>query len=220
MRNSLWVAAMLVFCWAAVGRADQLQLASVHLERNVTDQDGEAFIEVKAGECALRWLRVERPDGIPVAYYNSQGRRGLGGQQLVFETPEPSVDAVVQAYPPGVYKFIGRTLCGDDLTATAPLVRTFPRASQFTFPADGAEDISPVGLRIEWTPVAGVDHYVVELEQKDLGLAFKTPVPAGTTALSIPDELLRPGVEYQIGIGTFSVGGNGSFFESTFTTAD
>ncbi len=198
--------------------ADRFAAVSIHLERNVTDHDAEAVIEAVAGRCALRSLLVSRPDGVVVAAYDSRGRDGLGGQEVLIESPEPTEEDLVHAYPEGRYTFIAETLCGRRLSSEARLIGGFPLASRVIAPPNRSRGIARAGLVLRWSPVAGVDHYQIELEQSGYGTILRATVPGAETSLPIPEALLHPGSSYQVGVGTFSADGNASFVETTFST--
>src|SRR5713226_10324722 len=88
-------------------------VASVHLERNATDNDFEIVFEVKGGEDGLAELTVVAPDRRTVVAFKAPDSSTLGIRAFRFESPEPSdIKALKAAYPEGVYAFAGRTSSG------------------------------------------------------------------------------------------------------------
>ncbi|HEV2844443.1 MAG TPA: hypothetical protein VG477_06335, partial [Thermoanaerobaculia bacterium] len=102
-------------------RADEFENLSIRLERNVTDDDAEAVIEIKVEEGGLATLLIIAPDGRRIARFESRNRRNLGAREMLLETPEPNPTAVLRSYPPGTYRFLGKTLDGEELSGEAEL---------------------------------------------------------------------------------------------------
>ena len=87
-------------------------------------------------------------------------------------------------------------------------------------PVPKAKNVSAGSARISWSAVAGVAHYIVDIEQDELGMKLKAVLPRGTTSFAVPDGILLPGTEYELAIGTISeTTGNISYVETSFTTA-
>ena len=203
---------------AAPSQADEFETISIHLERNVTDNDAEAVIEVKVEEGGLANLLIIAPDGRRIARYESRNRRNLGAREMLLESPEPDPTAVLRSFPPGTYRFLGKTLDGEELNGEAELSHAFPAPANILSPA-GEATVKAAGLVIQWEPVAGVSGYVLELEQEDRELELTVNLPASATSFSPPAGWLLSGVEYSLGIGGIGENGNRTFVETTFTTA-
>jgi hypothetical protein len=58
-------------------------MSRIHLERNLTDGDAEAVIEVVAGDCGLSVLTVTGPDGKVVANFRAPAEATLGLRELI-----------------------------------------------------------------------------------------------------------------------------------------
>jgi hypothetical protein len=215
---TLTLALSALLACTGLSQAGEFENASIHLERNVVDEDAEAVINLKTEESGLSSLLIVAPDGRRVARFDSRNRRNLGAREMLLETPEPSLGAVLASYPEGTYRLVGKTFDGEDLTAEVDLSHDFTAPATVTFPAEGAT-VPAAGLVIQWQPVAGVAGYFLELEQEDLELVLEVTLPASATSFSPPAGWLLPGAEYVVGIGSIGENGNRTFVESTFTTA-
>jgi hypothetical protein len=116
--------------------------------------------------------------------------------------------------------FTAATASGREYRGESTLRHALPATTSFVRPAAGASGVPARGLEIAWTPVAKVSGYIVEIEQDDLGVHLEARLPATATSLRVPDTLLRPGTEYDLGIATVSEAGNVSFVETSFRTAE
>ena len=202
-------------------KAASFPTASVIFEQNATDGDVEVVFKVKGRNEGLAKLSVVSPDGRTVIDFAAPGASALGIREFVFESPEPKdVDGLKAAYPAGVYRFAGATAAGQELHGESTLGHELPATTSFLRPAAGARSVPVGGLEIAWTPVAKVSGYLIEIEQDDLGVHLEASLPGSAASFSVPDGFLRPGTEYDLGIGTVSKAGNVSFVETSFTTAD
>jgi hypothetical protein len=214
--------AALAFAIAADARSDpsRLPVASVHFEQNATDGDVEVVFRVKGRADGLAKLRVVSPDGRTVIDFAAPDASTLGIREFEFESPEPAdVKGLKAAYPEGVYRFSAATADGKELRGESTLSHELPATTSFVRPGADARNVPIRGLEIAWTPVAKVSGYIVEIEQDELDVHLEATMPATSASFSVPDGLLRPGTEYELGIGTVSERGNVSFVETSFTTA-
>ena len=194
--------------------------AEIYVEQNATDGDTEIVMVATGGDDGLRLLHVRAPDGRVVLNTGSRDPSILGLREFVFETPEPPGDAILEAYPEGLYEFHGSTHAGKRLHARAALSHTLPAPTFITHPPAGGV-IRPTSLTIEWTPVPGVAQYLLELENEsaDPEQALSINLPGDVTSFEVPAALLVPGAQYQVGIGTVAPNGNIVFVENAFLTA-
>lgn len=198
--------------------AGSFATARVHFEQNATDEDVEVVFEVKGGDVGLATLRIVAPGGRVVVDFRAPDRSTLGMRQFRFESPEPGDVASLQsAYPEGVYTFRATSLSGDRLQGEATLSHALPPPTTFLVPEADAEGVEVEGLIIEWTAVPNVAAYIVYVEHDERSLTAR--IPGETSEFAVPEEFLRAGTEYQLGIGTERAGGNVSFVETTFVTA-
>ena len=209
--------------WAAGdgSAASRLPTASVHFEQNATDGDVEVVFKAKGRDEGLAKLSVVSPDGRTVIDFAAPGASAMGIREFVFESPEPTdVEGLKAAYPAGIYKFSGTSATGKELRGESRLSHALPATAVLLRPGAGARNVA-MDLEITWTPPAGkVSGYVIEIEQDDLGVHLEASLPASAASFSVPDGFLRPGTEYDLGIGTVSEAGNVSFVETSFTTAE
>lgn len=192
----------------------------LHLEQNATDEDVEVVFEIGGGEDALSKLTVLGPDGTAVIDFTAPDGSIMGMRQFRFETPEPEdVDKLLNAYPEGLYTFTGTTVGGDKLQGKAKLSHKLPAAASFQHPAPDAKNVGIEDLKISWGAAKNVASYIVEIEHDSLTVGLSTKIPASTTAFSLPEGLLLPGITYRLILGTVGSEGNATFVETTFTTA-
>lgn len=216
-RVALLALALALPCSAPL-RADELELARIYLEQNVTDEDAEVVIVAEGGDEGLQTLKVLGPGRRQVVDLLARRSRALGFREILLETPEPGLDEVLAAYPAGVYRFAATDFSGAELTGSAVLDHAMPAPATILAPTDGAEVGD--GLVIEWAAVPGVAGYLLEVEQDDLGQSIQLTLPPATTSFAVPAGWLAAGVEYELGVATVHENGNVSFREIAFTTAD
>jgi hypothetical protein len=217
---ALAAVALAVFAPPARAQAQQFEVAAVRLEQNATDGDAEVVLEIKSGAAGLDRLSVVAPDGRTV-FELSCPEASLGLRQFVIESPEPKDRAKVQkAFPAGTYVVRGRTVDGRELESSAELRHDLPATVGFVHPAEDAEDVPVEDLVIRWNGVAAVEAYEVEVEDEESGVAVTATLPARATSFSVPAGFLEAGGDYTLAIGTVAAGGNKSFVETSFTTAE
>jgi hypothetical protein len=211
-------ALLLLLIPAAAPAEERFGRAAVYLERNATDEDAEVRFEVTGTADGLATLRVTAPDGRTVVDFRAPESR-LGLRHLTLESPEPRNDGRLQAdFPAGTYRFAGTTAGGTELRGEATLSHAFPPTTSLVAPRPGQKGLSATGLRIRWSPVAGVAAYVVVIEQEDTGREIRADLPGSATVFTVPGGFLAPGTEYKLAIGTVSREGNRSFIETVFET--
>ena len=224
-------AALLLASWAVAKSAcaqppyqpKSFPVAQIRFEQNATDGDVEVVFEVSGRGEGLTKLAVEAPDGRRVVDFASDesGAAVSGIRQFVFESPEPKdVAGLKAAFPEGVYNFEGETESGLKLRGKAALSHKLPATTSFVIPKANAPDVPASDLTISWAPVSQVTAYIVELEQEDLNTSITARLPASAKSFAVPNGFLRPGAEYQLGIGTVGQDGNVSYVETHFSTAD
>ena len=202
----------------ADGPASPFAVAAVHFEQNATDGDVEVVFEVKGVDDGLTSLTVTAPDGRTVLSATSPDTSTLGVRQYRFESPEPTdIPRLQAAYPEGAYRFTGTTAAGERYAGEAMFSHRLPATPVLASPADDAEDVPVVGLRLRWTPDSGAVAYVVTIEETDLTLSVT--LPGTTTTFAVPDGVLRPAREYTLAIGARLASGNATFIETSFATA-
>ena len=225
------VPAVFVFLWALSGctptgeaefaESHPFPTASVHFEQNATDGDVEVVFKIKAEDEGLSQLLINSPDGRTVVDFKALESSTLGIRQFHFESPEPpDVDSLKAAYPEGVYTFSGTTASGDKLAGRASLSHQLPETAEFITLVSENELISVTEPKLSWSQVEDAAYYILEIEQDQLNMNLTAFLPASTTSFTLPDDLLVPGEEYELAIGTVSSEGNISFVEMEFTATE
>jgi hypothetical protein len=199
---------------------DAFETASVRFEQNATDGDVEVVFQVKGGDDGLAKLVVVAPDGRTVASFVAPDATTLGIRQFEFESPEPrDVASLKAAYPEGVYSFSGSTAAGDELRGTAILSHALPATARILRPGED-DAVSAVDPEIAWASRDDVAAWIVEIEHDELDVNLTAKLSGSATSFRVPNGFLRPGMEYDLGLGAVAEGGNISYVEMSFTTAD
>jgi hypothetical protein len=189
--------------------------AQLFFELNSTDNDLglQLFLDTEG----WKRVRVLDPGRNEIVLMQAEGKLAkLGITELRFESAEPSPEEVLALFPPGKYRFRGRTAEGEHLASNAFLSHDFPPAPTFS-PSDG-EEVDPKNTVVEWnTP--GAEQVELIIEQDELGHVLDITLSASSKRLRVPRQFLTPGMEYKIEILSISENGNRTIAESTFRTA-
>jgi hypothetical protein len=210
--------------WAQGGKpaaaAARFPIATVHLEQNASDGDGEVVFEIMGADDGLSTLTVKAPDGRVVVDFTASDPKTMGMRQFRFESPEPrDMKALKAAYPEGTYTFDGATASGVKLHSTVMLSHTLPLPVSKLKPGDRAGSVAIKNMAVSWAPVAGAAAYVVYIEQADSNVTIEARLPGSMSTFMVPEGFLQAGKAYQLGVGSIADKGNASFLETTFTTA-
>jgi hypothetical protein len=227
MATRLLIIALVLFSLSRLARADEkaaskaetFNVASARFEQNATDGDVEAVFEAIGGEDGFEKLTIVAPDGHKIVDFSASGH-ATGMRQFRFESPEPTdVAALKKAFPEGDYVFSGSTRSGTQFKDKAMLSHKLPPTTSFVYPKADAHNAVPTrNLKISWAPVRGVAGYTVELDPSKSGAHLEAKLPASVTSFVVPEGILAPGAECQLGVGTVSKNGNVSVIEMTFAT--
>jgi hypothetical protein len=190
--------------------------AELFFELNATDDDLglQLFVDSDDG-----WKRAKLldPDRREMLLFQAEGRLSrLGITELRFESAEPSPEEVLALFPPGEYRFRGRTVEGDFLTGSATLSHDFPAEPTFT-PADG-EVVDARNTVVEWD-APGAEQVEIIIEQDELEHVLDVTLSGDARRLRVPAQFLAPGLEYKIEVLSTGENGNRIISESTFRTA-
>ena len=142
MRTTLLHAALVVAVPAVAASiadaAEPFDTAEIYVEKNATDDDTEIVIEAVGDDDGLCHFRVVAPGGREVFHFDSGDRSSGGLREFLVESPEPPGDAILAAYPEGLYRFRGRTCDGQTFARADWLAHRMPPATVITSPpADG-----------------------------------------------------------------------------------
>ncbi len=205
------------------GDAGDFEIATIILEQNATDGDAEVVVIAKGGDEGMVRFSVTDPNGrVVYAVDAGQSPINLGGREFIIESPEPTnTQIVLDAFPEGAYTFEATTISGALLRGTPMLSQTFANPVEITNPVENST-VAREDVVINWSAVSNVDHYIVEMKVEfDDGTeqTLAVTVDSSTTQFIPPQEWLIRGMEYQVAVGTFAIGGNTSFVEIAFLTA-
>lgn len=197
----------------------KFERARVYFEQNLLDKDVEVKFEATAGSTGLATMKVTAPDGRTVIDFKSTESK-FGIRHLVLESPEPKNDGQIQKdFPAGIYKFTGTLVGGGALQSEATLSHKLPTPSAFIRPRPDEKNVPLRGLKASWAAVKDLAAVVLIIEQEGSGQEMKLSLPGNASSFAVPDGFLQPGLDYKISVGTVSNDGNGSFIETSFSTA-
>jgi hypothetical protein len=188
--------------------------AELFFELNSTDNDLGLQLFLDAD--GWKRVRVLDPARNEIVFLEAERKLAkLGITELRFESAEPSPEEVLALFPPGEYRFRGRTVEGDQLASNVLLSHDFPPPPTFS-PSDG-EVVDPKHTVVEWN-APGAEQVELIIEQDELGHVLDITLSGSTKRLRVPPQFLTPGMEYKIEILSISENGNRIIAESTFRT--
>jgi hypothetical protein len=218
------------------GKKVAIATAKLIVEYNATDQD----IGVHGAFDDHGWskLCVYDPSGRPVLGVGPRSQlKDLTMAGIFFESREPPIDEfsfedLKARFPEGRYKVRGLSFDGTQLVGQATFTHDVPAAPTVTAPLDGAE-VDPDDLTVTWKDVTKtIDgerltitgyEVIVTKEQHVDPHGFSQPiydvhVPPDRNSLSVPEEFLEPGTEYELEVLALEKSGNQTISVSFFTT--
>lgn len=200
--------------------------AEVFFEINATD--GDAGIQVFFDAEGWKDVKIFDPDGKVFMVKVKKSLKEIGLTELRFESEEPGFDEMpldefLALFPPGTYRFVGKTVDGERLEGAATLTHAIPDAATILAPA--MDEVLPEeNVVIRWNGVANppgsqIVGYEVIVEREDPLRTFTVLLPASARAVTVPEEFLEPGTDYKFEIIAIETSGNKTIVESTFSTA-
>lgn len=219
-----------------------LKEAKLNIEHNAKDND-TGFQGALDSE-GWKSMTVTGPDGI-VLDFNGRGALGsLGLTELFFETVEPeNVDVpiaeLLETLPEGEYTFKGSGIEVGERTGTtigtALLTHDIPAGPELLTPAEDAEVPADKDLVVSWSPVDktidGSDVNIIAYQliiEKDeaphphmigkFGLSMY--LPPSVTQITISEEFLEPGTDYDWEVLAIEESGNQTLNSSSFSTEE
>jgi hypothetical protein len=183
-------------------RAASLEEFRIFIELNDTDQD----IGVQVALDGEAWRVLKILDGL---------------SELFFEGNEPSLDELpldefFARFPAGVYRIVGKTVDGATIKASARFTHALPDAPVVLSPADGTP-VDPTHAVIRWQPVTTPPGIVIAGYEVIVG-SFDVKVPATTTSVTVPPEVLEHNKRYGFEVLSIEAGGNQTITAGSFTT--
>jgi hypothetical protein len=214
---------------AAAGTTIDLDVATVFLEMNATDEDLGLHL-LFDGE-GWRSMTITAPNGATIFQVTNGGTLSrIGSTEVFTESAEPPFTELPPAqflalFPQGTYRFSGTTLGGTRLVGEFDLDHQMPSMPQVdTTPAPGGASASGT-LLIEWTldpalPGGGVISggapilkFEVVVDQEDPDgieppLRLSVELPAAATEFTAPAGVLVEGMEAKVEV--IAIGQNGN----------
>lgn len=217
----------------------ELSDASIIIEVNSTD--GDAGFQVFFDGEGWKNAHVFDPEGRRILRVSATGgvRDIGGGTELFMESSEPEYDdldemqELIELLPEGEYYFLVRTTDNNWATGYAELTHDIPAGPEIVYPpAPENEDDCSTGVMadaayIEWFPVETdifgedgieIEAYQVIVESEDGDLEFSATVPAETTIMNLPAEVLAEGTEFTFEVLAIEESGNQTITEGCFET--
>lgn len=211
------------FSLGANGRADAAEVEEFALFLEFNSTDGDLGLQGFLGADAWGVVRIIDPKGRSIlAITTKKGLKKLGLSEFSFESEEPQIEEedVRDRFPEGVYRLVGRTVDGENLTGEAELSHELPAAPGNLTP-DGTVLDPNNPIVIAWdtgTNGETVAFWEVEVETDEVRVLSAVLDPA-TTQVTIPAEIIEPGKEYRFEVIAVGENGNRVITEVGFTTA-
>jgi len=200
--------------------------ARIYIEFNQTANDLGYHVSLDAED----WKRLEIVNPQKRVIFQVEGRgpyRQLGMTELFFEGAEPNLDEfpldeLLALFPEGDYRFTATTVDGGELESTWTFTHLYPDAPVINTPGED-EIVNPSNLVVDWDPVtspSGIEilEYEVIIGALDPVMKSSLRVPASSTSLTIPTEMLLPGTEYELEVIAVEVNRSQTIATSTFST--
>lgn len=218
------------------GEPIPLKEAKINIEHNATDEDTgfQGFIDSEGWER----LEVMGPDGTVVLTLEGGGElRSLGLTELFFETVEPAnaevpIADILAVLPEGEYSIQGPTPDGKQTVGTALLTHDIPAGPVLVAPAEGAT-VPAANLVMSWNPVTQTItgeavtivayQLIVEVDEEPHPHALakrvlSVHVRPSVTSVTVPNEFLEAGTDYQWEVLAIEESGNQTLSSSEFST--
>jgi len=211
-----------------------LSATLIRIEVNATD--GDAGIQIFLDGEGWTRLEVFDPNGKQILDFSANGGvEQQGITELFFESAEPSfedqtLEELFLLFPAGMYKFEAMTDEGKKLTGKAIFSHAIPAGPEIISPEE--DEVLDAGspVVISWEPVTdpfpGTDlavnvvayQVIVEQVKPQSVRVFSITLPATTTQVTLPAELIQANGEYKFEVLAIDAGGNQTISESTFKT--
>ncbi|MGH8627936.1 MAG: Ig-like domain-containing protein, partial [Gammaproteobacteria bacterium] len=192
--------------------------ATMSVVYSASDDDAEILIRA-TGVDPIGQVGIVGPDGTVRLKAKFRDGDRLGQADVQFDTPEPSLEDLMQAYPEGEYRFRGRTAAGEKLAGVAELSYELLPAPEIRFPLDGATDVPTKDLEVRSVPVAP-ERILLQVEDEKEKISLSIDLPGDAVRFTLPNDWLQPGVLYTLDIKLIAENGNQTVRDVRFTTAD
>jgi len=168
---------------------------------SASDDDAEILIRA-TGVDPISRVHIVGPGGTVRLKATFRDGDRLGQADVHFDTPEPSLEDLMQAYPEGEYRFLGRTAAGEKLAGVAELSYALLPAPTILFPLDGETGVPTKDLEVRWSvPVAvAPERVLLQVEDEKEKVALSIDLPGDVKRFTLPNDWLQPGVIYTLDI--------------------
>ena len=225
-------------CSVRGGQKVTIAAAKLYIEHNATDED--TGVHGAFDDHGWSKLCVFDPDGRQVLVVNPKNQlKDLTIAGIFFESREPpnsefSIDDLKEQFPEGKYRVRGINFDGTGLKGFATFTHDIPEAPEITAPKEDAV-VAVSGLVVTWDAVtATIDggpvtitgyEVIITKEDHDDPNGFSRPVfdvhvPPNRNSLTVSDEFLEPGTEYELEVLALEASGNQTISVSFFKTED
>ncbi len=227
------------FAGASRARAGgvELPLASLKLFIEFNETNEDVGVQCVLGGEPYKKLRAFDPSNKPIL--SLQPKRSLkkqGMSDFFFESAEPpldefSVEEFLERFPEGDYRFLTTTIENQRQGGVTGFTHHIPAGPVITFPLEG-NIVDPANLVVTWESVTmstsfnppqvpvNIVGYQVIVTREDPLRVFSVDMPADATSVTVPEEFLDAGTEYEIEILAVEESDNQTISLLFFETAD
>lgn len=203
-------------CMSEMGEFEDPHLVVVW---SVSDEDAQ-IIGGGGSETGIKRVLILGPNAKVVHLACYKDGNELGQADFQFDTPEPSLEELMLAYPPGEYRFWGRTVDGENLASTVALSYELLNPPDILYPQDGDTNIPVEDLVVRFNAPEEAQAIRLEIEDEEEEVAIKVDLPGDASAFDVPNEWLQPGVEYVLDIKVIADNGNQTVRDIHFITQE
>ncbi len=193
--------------------------ATMRVVYSASDDDAEILIRA-TGIDPIGRVHIIGPGGTVRLNATFQDGDRLGQADVHLDTPEPSLEALMQAYPEGEYRFRGRTATGEKLAGVAELSYELLPAPTILFPTAGATDVPTKNLEVRWSVPVAPERILLQVEDEKEKVALSIDLPGDAERFTLPNNWLQPGVIYTLDIKLIAENGNQTVRDLRFTSAN
>ena len=204
---------------AAANKVLPFEHADMKVVYSASDDDAEILIRA-TGDGPIGRVQIVGPGGTVRLKATFQDGDRLGQADVRFDTPEPSLEDLMQAYPEGEYRFRGRTAAGEKLAGVAELSYDLLPAPTILFPPAGATGVPIKDLHVRWSVPVAPERILLQVEDEKEKVSLSIDLPGDATSFTLPNDWLQPGVLYTLDIKLIAENGNQTVRDVRFTTAD
>ena len=207
--------------------------ARLKIELNSTDKD--AGVQVFLDADPWQSMEIYDPYGVRIFRSVTRGRLGRqGGTELFLESAEPNfseltLEKFLERFPEGEYQFVGLSIDGEKMGATAKFTHNLPEGPVLVAPARNAVVDRNSALTVQWRPVpppkgSPIIGYQVLVVKGNTGIAalpkiiLDVMMPPTATSMAVPSGFLLANSQYGWEVVAIEESGNQTLSVGTFRT--